>query len=65
MNTIRLETRDLAIGYHSRLLRPALASGLNLQVFGQGPACSGPMDRAKTTLLRTRAGCKSPFRPVL
>lgn len=61
MNTNCLETRTLAIGYHSRTVK-TVASGLNLRLHnGQLTCLVGPNGSGKSTLLRTLAGLQKPL----
>lgn len=62
MNAIRLETMNLAIGYHNRERRPAVVSGLNLHLNSGRLTCLiGPNGTGKSTLLRTLAGLQRPL----
>jgi len=62
MKKILLETHDLCIGYHSRVNRPPVVSGLNLQLrSGQLTCLIGPNGIGKSTLLRTLAGLQKPL----
>jgi iron complex transport system ATP-binding protein len=61
MNDFCLETRDLAIGFHSRSPHPPLAGGLNLGLRpGRMTCLIGPNGVGKSTLLRTLAGLQKP-----
>ena len=57
MNSPRLQTRSLSVGYHSRRKHAPLASGLNLRLNAGALTCLvGPNGVGKSTLLRTLAG---------
>jgi iron complex transport system ATP-binding protein len=60
MNQTCLHTKNLAIGYHSRVNKKPIASNLNLSLqTGKLTCLIGPNGVGKSTLLRTLAGLQS------
>lgn len=62
MDEIYLQTRNLSIGYHSRIKAAPISSDLNLHLKKGCLTCLiGPNGIGKSTLLRTLAGLQQPL----